>query len=58
MLVLYTACVHSINGFLKYRNINNIDKFIKFLDKKHEGWTAANFYYKETRKFYKQIKRY
>lgn len=34
---------------LKYRNINNVEKFIKFVEPK--GVLYINFYNKETREF-------
>lgn len=58
---LYTAIVYTIipqvNGsnFLKYRNINDKDKFMRFAAK-FPGAQHVNFYEKETRSFDEQRK--
>ena len=59
---LYTAVVifdrENGSGGCKYHNINNIDKFVYFVRThwKHKKVTAINFYDKETKKFFQQIK--
>ena len=55
---LYTAIVF-ISGReypIKYRKISNIDRFMIFATGKFPNLTAVNFYEKETKQFYKQVK--
>ena len=42
----------------KYRNINNIDRFMSYIKKNwaNKGVTAVNIYEKKSRNFVKQIK--
>lgn len=57
-LELYTAIVF-ISGReypIKYRKITNIDRFMQFARGKFPNLTAVNFYKKETKQFYKQVK--
>lgn len=59
---LYTAIVifNGANGrgACKYHNINDIDKFVYFIRTywQHKQVEAVNFYEKETKKFFIQIK--
>ena len=61
-LQLYTAIVifktATGTAACKYHNINVIDKFVDFIrtDWKHKQVEAVNFYEKETKKFFIQIK--
>lgn len=41
---------------IKYRKITNLDRFMTFARSKYPYCTAVNFYDKETKQFYKQLK--
>ena len=56
MIILYTGIIIHPYGAAKYRNINNLDKFEKFAIAKFPLLTAINFYTKEDKKFFKQVR--
>jgi len=41
---------------IKYRKITNINRFVTFVQSKYPFATAINFYKRNTKEFYKQIK--
>jgi hypothetical protein len=41
---------------IKYRKITNMNKFVIFAQSKYPFATAINFYKRNTKEFYKQIK--
>jgi hypothetical protein len=59
---LFTAIVFFLPGsnsvpVMKYRKISSIDNFMRFASGKYPGMiSSVNFYNRETRQFYKQIK--
>jgi len=58
MSKIYTAIVF-ISGRefpIKYRKISNPNRFMQFARNKFPLLTAVNFYEKESRKFYQQLK--
>jgi hypothetical protein len=55
---IYTAIVfiHGREYPIKYRKISNLDRFMVFAKMKYSGLSAVNFYEKESKRFYKQLK--
>ena len=41
---------------IKYRKISSIDRFVLFVKKKYPNCASVNFYDKETKQFFKQVK--
>jgi len=41
---------------IKYRKISNIDRFVMFVKNKYPQVESVNFYDKETKHFFKQVK--
>lgn len=41
---------------IKYRKISSIDRFVSFCKNKYPFATSINFYEKESKNFFKQIK--
>lgn len=41
---------------IKYRKISNIDRFVSFVKNKYPFVESINFYEKESKHFFKQIK--
>jgi len=59
---LYSAIIvcenNGVKSFAKYRNINNCNRFLSFVQKKWQpmGAIAVNFYHKKTKLFSHQVK--
>lgn len=59
---LYTAIIFFIPGcnsvpVMKYRKITSVEKFTQFAAGKYPGMISSiNFYERESREFYKQVK--
>jgi len=56
VLLFDTTAPDKITGAVKYRNVNNTDKFERFAMGKFPNIKAINFYTKTDKAFFKQIK--
>ena len=45
------------NGYIKYRNINSLERWERFLNKKFPTWRFYNVYEKESKDLLKTIKK-